>query len=222
MSAYILDTEGSRDPAQEGALDAQGQLVIHPAEWWAQFDQVDIGAFCVRQGMYCVPTLELVEWLKAEIGIATAIEVAAGNGALGRAVGIPATDNKSQRRPKVRAYLASIQQPPVRYGAHVLELDAELAVRALQPQVVVAAWLTHRFNEREEWRGGNPDGPREEFLLERARYIHVGNRGVHGVKPILALEHRAYEFPWLISRAMNGAPNFIAVWERGAGQRGDG
>jgi hypothetical protein len=59
-------------------------------------------------------------------------------------------------------------------------------------------------------------GVREEKIVQQARYIFIGNRRVHRHKPIFDLPHAEYEFPWLVSRSINGTPEFIGIWEKGA------
>lgn len=217
MEARFIDPDTlKRDPALEGALDANGRLLVLPYAFWEEFTQMEIAAFCVRQGFYCVPTVELVDWLRSEIGDAKAIEIGAGNGVLADALGIIGTDNKMQTWPEIVGLYASLQQPLVPYGERVRPMEAEKAVNALKPQVVIGAWVTHRYRESEHWRGGNMYGVREECIIQRARYIMIGNSHVHRDKPILELPHRKYEFPWLISRWMNATHDFIAVWQKGA------
>lgn len=215
MRGYEISLDQLKhDPAREGALDPHGQLRIHPLAFWQQFSQLEIGYFCVTQGHYCIPTQELIDWLRTAIGGRKAIEVGAGQGALGRALSIPTTDNKMQLRPEIAALYQSYGQEIIRYGNDVRQLDAESAVQHFMPKVVVAAWLTHRYNPDEHWREGNQYGPREERIIRKVDYIFIGNRGVHRHKPILSLPHESYEFPWLLSRAVSGEPNFIAVWKR--------
>lgn len=213
IEAYHIDTSALRlNPAHEGALDDRGHIQILPTAFWQQFNQAEIGAFCVRQGLYCIPTVELVEWLRDRIGGRNAIEIGSGNGVMAAALDIPATDNKMQEWPDIKAHYDAIKQTPVPYGKHVKEMDARSAINFFRPEVVVAAWVTHKWNERESWREGNKYGVDEGRIIQRKTYIHIGNRYVHRFKPILDVAHEEHEFPWLVSRAMNGEPNFIAVW----------
>jgi hypothetical protein len=212
----LLDSPSNQDPAEAGALDAAGRLRILPASFWAGFTQLEIATFAVRHALYCIPTTELVLWLLKELGSASAIEIGAGTGVLARALGIAATDSHQQETPEMVALYTAMDQPVIRYGDDVHRLDAETAIRRFKPDVVLGTWITHRYRADEEWRGGNAYGVREEYVIARARYIHVGNEAVHRNKPVLDRPHRSYRFPWLVSRAMNGTPDFIAVWERGA------
>jgi hypothetical protein len=204
------------DPALEGALDVNGKLVVHPYEFWAQFEQVEISAFCVRNGIYCVPTQELVSWLSEQIAGRKAIEIGAGNGVLASHLGIPATDNRMQEWSHVAARYEEIKQAVVKYGEHVKPMDAEKAVRAFKPKVVISAWVTHKYFETAHERGGNIHGVREENIIANAQYISICNRHVHRHKPALDIPHEEFEFPWLVSRAFGDAANFIAVWKKGA------
>lgn len=210
----ISSADIKRDPAQEGALDDTGQLRVLDANWWAQFTQPEISAFCVKRGLYCIPTTELIHWLKTQIGPRRALEIGAGNGVLAANLDIHATDNKMQTWPDIKAHYQMTGQTPVTYGLRVEELDALEAIRRYQPDVVVAAWVTHKWNPADPLREGNAWGVQEEDIVARATYIHVGNRHVHRHKPILARPHEELEAPWLVSRAINGAPNFIAIWQK--------
>lgn len=208
----IAPSDIKQDPGALGALDASGRLRILDAAWWSQFSQLEISVFCVRHGLYCIPTTELVSWLKDRIGVRRALEIGAGCGVLAEGLDIHATDNKMQTWPEIRAHYQLSQQPPVAYGARVEELDALEAVRRYQPDVVIAAWVTHKWDPAEHWREGNAWGVQEELITAKTSYIHIGNRHVHRHKPILEQPHEELEAPWLVSRASNGSPNFIAIW----------
>jgi hypothetical protein len=215
MDAYTYDlSDVKRYPGKAGALDDKGRLVVLPFEFWQQYTQIEISHFCSQHGLYCIPTTELVAWLKAEIGERKAIEIGSGNGVLAEALGIPATDSRMQENPFFTAYFAELKQAVVPYGENVRMLDGIDAVRTLKPDVVVAAWVTHKFRENEGWRKGNAFGVAEEYIVRRADYVFIGNRHVHQHKPILEMPHEEYEFPWLVSRSFSGQPNFIGVWKK--------
>lgn len=218
MEVHFLNPfELTRDPAREGALDERGRLRVLDTAFWYQFNQTEIAHFCVTQGLYCIPTTELVAWLKERIAGRPAIEIGAGTGALCAALGIKGTDNYMQTWPEIRSAYDSIAQAPVAYGPHVEERDAERAVGKYRPKVVVAAWVTHKYRVEAHWREGNKWGVSEEKILQAPsveEYLFVGNRHVHRHKPLLDLPHEEFEFPWLISRTMTDAPNFIASWRK--------
>lgn len=200
------------DPAKEGAVDEAGQIRVLDAAFWQQFSQAEIAAFCVHHGIYSVPTTELLTWLCGQVGGRKTIEIGAGNGVMAQALGVTATDNWMQAWPDIKAHYVSIRQAPVKYGHHVEKLDAMVAIKKHKPKVVLAAWVTHKWNPRSPEREGNQWGVEEEKVVKAATYIHIGNRHVHRNKPVLDLPHAELEAPWLISRAMNGSPNFIGIW----------
>ena len=174
-------------------------------------------AFCVASGSYLLPTTELVAALKAAIGGRTALEIGSGSGVLAKALGIRATDNRMQEWPEVKKLYGSLQQAVVTYGENVEEIDAEEAVRKYKPQVVVAAWVTHKYDPARPYAGGNEHGVIEENIIDNCEtYIFVGNSKVHANKSIWARPHTWIEPPWLYSRAINGSPNFIAAWGKSA------
>ncbi len=171
---------------------------------------------CVRNGIYGLPTTELVNFLRAEIGDASAIEIGAGNGVLADALGIPATDNRQQEEPAIRSYYDSSRQPTVVYGDNVEKLDAGAAIAKYRPDVVIACWITHRFDIARQEQGGSASGIDEEAVVRSCdKYVLVGNEHVHSGKPIWRLPHEKITPPWLYSRAVNGTPDFIAIWKKG-------
>jgi hypothetical protein len=215
MELFVIDGTG-RDCTE--ALDERGNLRTMPADYYAQFTREELAAFGNITGNYLFPTTELVRWLCERIAKRTAIEVGAGNGALGRALYIPATDNYLQCVPEVAQYYLAHGQPLTRYGDTVINLDAHAAVEHFKPQVIIAAWLTHRYDAKHHELGGSVYGPDESQLIAACEeYIFIGNERVHAAKPIWRT-HEAVEVlqpPWLYSRAINGSPDFIACFKGG-------
>lgn len=196
-------------------LDDQGQLRVVPAAQLASSSAQARLHFGVTHGIYGFVTLELVQHLQTIIAGRSAIEIGAGHGRLAAALGIPATDNRQQEEPALREYYAALGQPTVRYGDEVQKLDAAAAIAHHQPQVVVASWVTHRFLPDRPEAGGSTSGVDEEAVIQACEtYIVIGNTHVHRHKPIWLLPHDLIKPPWLFSRAVNGSPDFIAVWER--------
>lgn len=194
-------------------LMPEGRLTVRPYADLRRFAQSQISQLCVEEGLYCIPTQELVDFLRAEIGDRTAIEIGSGNGVLAEALGIRATDNKMQEDPAIAQTYQAMGQAPVRYGPFVERLRAEEAVDKYQPQVVVGAWVTHRFDPREEWRGGNVMGIDEAYVQRGRTYLFVGNEKVHEHKPLLKKTPRSVKAEWLVSRSLSREKNVIWIWE---------
>jgi hypothetical protein len=213
MDAYILPND-VRDLSPE-VIGDDGHVRVMPAAYYEGTTQQERSVAAVRNGLYCLPTVELIEWLRNFIDGRSAIEIGAGNGVIARALGIPATDNKMQDDPAMRALYASMQQPPVKYGDHVERLDANAAARKYKPDVIVASWVTHKWSAKEPSRQGNMFGVDERELLKHCGYyVFVGNVVTHAKKPLWD-SHKPEDMQvptWLYSRAMNGSPEFIAVW----------
>ncbi|WP_285412940.1 hypothetical protein [Variovorax sp. efr-133-TYG-130] len=169
--------------------------------------------FGVRQGIYSFPTDELCEFLRSRIDGRIAIEIGSGHGILAEALAIPATDNRQQEDPELRADYGQIGQPTVPYGKNVETLDADAAVRKYRPNVVIACWVTHRFDPAQPHAGGSVTGVDEASLIEACdEYIFIGNERVHAHKPIWKMPHEKLTPSWLYSRAVNGSREFIATW----------
>lgn len=209
--ALVID-DATRDLEPE-VLDAFGKLRVMPASFYRQTTVAERSKLCVRQGLYCLPTIELVEYLVALIGGRRAIEIGAGNGVLADALGIPATDNRMQELPQYKRKYEQLKQPTVRYGDNVQRMDASVAVKHYRPNVVIGAWVTHRYDAKRHAAGGNEMGIVEESIIKTCdAYVVIGNEGVHRAKSIWALPHTIEYPPWLYSRSHNGSRDFIASW----------
>jgi len=218
MDTFVLKCSDGAQQALDEVME-NGQLRVVPTAFYERFTQDDISGFCLRHGLYCVPTTELVDKINELIlevsPTRSGIEIGSGNGALGKALGIPCTDNHMQDDPTIRAYYQSMQQPTVQYGSHVERLDAEAAVERYRPEVVVAAWVTHKFNESDPDRGGNMFGVDEIAMLGKIkRYIFVGNFYTHQSKPLLGVPHSVHAGEVCVSRSLRPRGNAIVVWDR--------
>ena len=113
-----------------------------------------------------------------------------------------------------RPYRA-LGQPTVPYGDHVEKLDAAAALATYRPQVVIACWVTHRFEAHRPEAGGSVTGVDEAAIIAACEeYIVIGNERVHAGKPIWSLPHEKLTPPWLYSRAVNGSADFVAIWRQ--------
>jgi hypothetical protein len=145
MDAYFTDAASVRDIASL-LLDSHGRLRVVPARSLEDTTAQERLVFGVRHGLYSFPTEELCDFIRARIQGKSAIEIGAGHGALAAALALPATDNRRQEEPELKAHYRQIGQPTVPYGDHVEKLDAVLALRKYRPNVVVACWVTHLFD----------------------------------------------------------------------------
>lgn len=211
------------DPKDTSHLDEllldNGRLRVVPAATYDHIPHEDLMLWCHRHAFYGLPTTELVDFLKQEVGDRKVIEIGAGNGALGRALGIPMTDSYIQEAGRTAlgdAVYDGMRQPRVKYGSDVEELEAMGAVRKYKPQVVIGCWVTQRVPANRLTAQGSVYGVNEERLLERVEaYIVVGNLGVHGKKEIMRHEHAIIQAPWIKSRSRNPEDNCILIWRGG-------
>lgn len=216
MSTRVLDATHEADILSrfDGACFRDGLLQVMPADFYAREKQNDIMIWCVRRGLYCLPTLELIDFLRQEIGTDTAIEIGAGHGAIGRALGMVITDSKQQERSDVVELYGQLGQAPVKYPADVEKLTALEAMEKYRPSVAVGAWVTHRYDPKAHARGGNVSGVDEGKLLAKAclqRYIFIGHERMHAQKPILARSHVTHRPGYLYSRAFDPL-NVVWIW----------
>lgn len=196
-------------------INIDGSLNVVPAAAYEPFDQDLISLFCVKFGYYCLPTTELIDFLDKRINERKAIEIGAGNGSVGRALGITMTDNFQQEMLKYKQLYEMIQQATVPYGPDVLAMDAITAVKRLKPKVVLGCWVTHEYDPRYHERGGNEIGIKEEWILKNcSEYIFVGNISTHHLKPICDLPHETIKADWLVSPAFERSTNVIKIWSK--------
>ncbi len=201
---------------RDDVLDADGRPRVLPAEWWRARSSAERALFGNLTGVYGFPTVELVAALRDRIGDRSAIEIGSGCGVLADALGITGTDSFLQERPDVRREYYEYGQEPVRYGPNVVQLDAARAVARLRPQVVVACWVTHKYNKRAAWLDGNRFGVDEAALLaDVEEYILVGNLNVHKRRPIWAQAESVEHPDYVFSRARDHRQDFVAVWRGG-------
>jgi hypothetical protein len=196
-------------------LDERGYLKIVPSSIYLQFDPVYTRLWCHKHGFYCLPTTELIEWLRQNIVPHKTIEIGAGNGAVGRALGIPITDSCFMEKPEVAEHYKLMGQPVTTYAPDIIKADALAAISGFKPSVVIACWVTHKYLPTEAWREGNKWGIEERIILNKVKkYILVGNTTVHDKKPIMDIEHEELYFPWLLSRLQNQENNRIYIWHK--------
>lgn len=214
MHSIVIDPQQVRD-ISNFVLDSQGRIKVVPASVYASTTKEERAMFGVRHACYGFLTVELIDFLKDYIGGRSAIEIGSGHGRLADALGIPATDSHQQTTPEVRAYYDALRQPTVRYGANVEKLDAMQAIAKHRPSVVVASWVTHRYDPNRHEAGGNQDGVTEEDVISACdAYVLIGNERVHAGKSIWSLPHEKHTPSWLYSRAVNGSADFIAIWPK--------
>ena len=142
--------------------------------------------FLHKYGLYTMPTTELIEYLAGIIAGKRAIEIGAGMGVIGRALGIPVTDNKMQAWPSVKAYYDLMRQPTIRYPVDIIELDAHEAVKRYRPQVVIGSYITHRW--RPGMTSGNQYGVDNLKIARKVEaYYMIGSLTTHMQDP--AMKH---------------------------------
>lgn len=208
----VFDPVNTRDLTPE-LIDEQGHLRVVPASVFANTTTAERAVFGHRHALYGFLTTELIDYLTPLLSGRTALEIGAGHGGLARALGIRATDNCMQADPLIKAHYASMGQPVIQYGPNVEKLSAEQALLKYKPRVVLASWVTHKYDDKRHEAGGNMFGVHEESVIEACEtYIVIGNAQVHAGKSIWQLPHRKITPPWLYSRATNPSPNFIAIW----------
>jgi hypothetical protein len=170
-----------------------------------------LALWCKFAGLHGITTLELLDWLRTEVGDAKAIEIGAGRGILGMAMGWPQTDAKIlETYPHVKMYYEAHKECTAPLPPRVQKFEALEAVSHFQPEVVVGSWITQKSDVP---GNGSMYGVEEDKLLKRIRkYIVIGNRKTHQNKDICKLPHKQLHFNWIVSRSVSPSDNVIYIW----------
>lgn len=173
-----------------------------------------IRLFSHKKGFYCLPTTELVSWLRENFDLTYTIKIGAGHGTLARSLNIPATDSRLQEESEIKLLYQFMGQPVASYPDDIIKLDAVEAIKRYKPSTVIGCWVTQLYKEKDKHLEGNMFGVDEDWLLNNVkRYIFIGHKEIHNKKKILMKPHKEYQFPWLYSRSQTQNNNVIYVWE---------
>lgn len=168
------------DPA---LWDEDGVLRPVPTAFWESCTSDERGKFGAKHSIYGFITTEMVDRLREMIAgrEAETLEIGAGNGGLCRALGIRGIDSKYQQDSRTQMTLLSMGNHAVNYGEHVETIQATDAMRKYKPKVVIASWVTHKYDPRRPHFEGNMYGVDEHYVLNRCdEYIFIGaNMAVH-------------------------------------------
>lgn len=198
-------------------LDKDGYLKVMPNSYYDSVPHLHLVYWANSMGYYCLPTEELVVWLKEEIGERSAIEICAGSGLLGKTLGVPRADWRIHKRfpmAKLQMDLQSGGMPYTVNAPDVEDMEATEAVMKYKPQVVFGGFITQRIYQGSSKNTmGSAYGVEEEKLIEYLEtYIVIGTQKIHGAKKIEKYPHEVLKFPWLRSRAINPNDNAIFIW----------
>lgn len=201
-------TENIRRTVMEGR-----EMRILPASVWESFSWSEVRLLLHETGTYVVPTEELIEFLDGLIGEESAIEICAGNGFIGRELGIPVTDSYQQQDDPATSLLYSLAgQPTIKYPKDVVKLEANKAVDKFRPHTVIACYATHKW--RYDTMSGNDKGVDFQKLLRKVkRLVLVGNTEVHKDNPLMDIPHEEIILPGYITRSAHPETNRIFIWE---------
>lgn len=169
-------------------------LRVLPSESILKLPREEVLAWCVENGVFQIPTDELVAFLRNQIAGRKAIEIEAGHGALGKALDVPTTDYVGSA---AQLWASITGQVVVKPPPHVQTFEPLAAVRHFEPEVVFGCFTTINIDLLKY--------PSVRTL------ILVGNDDLHH-----RWSHRVHHrgASWLISRAPNPAKNCIYIWEK--------
>ncbi|HLO89619.1 MAG TPA: hypothetical protein VK172_00505 [Lentimicrobium sp.] len=197
-------------PLESDLFDENGLLRVMSYDYYKQVPKDVLRYFAHQYGIYVFPTTEMIDWFRENIE-GTAIEIGAGHGALSRALGIPITDSRMQELPEIILYYQLMRQPVIKYPDDIEKLDAEDAITKYLPDNVIGGYIIERW--RPNYEQGNHLGVNEHDVIKRAKkYILILNMHDHKDKWLFQSPHKAYKFPWIVTRSEHSA-NRICVWK---------
>lgn len=206
-----MDPNTNTESIRKAVMDGK-EMRILPASVWESFSWNEVRMLLHETGVYVVPTEELIDFLDNQIGEERAIEICAGNGFIGRELGIPVTDSYQQQDdPSTVMYYKMFKQPTIRYPKDVIKLEANKAVDKFRPHTVIACYATHKW--RYDTMSGNDKGVDFNRMMKRIhRLILVGNTEVHKDNPLMNIPHEEIILPGLITRSAHPETNRIFIW----------
>lgn len=207
-----IDTIVSTERIRAAVMDKR-EMKILPASVWETFSWSEVRLLLHETGTYVVPTKELIDYLDKLIGEELAIEICAGNGFVGRELGIPMTDSYQQQDDKETVLLYKlIRQPTIKYPKDVIKLEANKAVDKFRPHTVLACYAPHKW--RNDTMSGNYKGVDFRKLMRKIkRLILVANTNIHKDNPLMDIPHEEIILPGLITRSASPETNRIYIWE---------
>ena len=208
----IVDTNVSTERIRATVMDRR-EMKILPASVWESFSWSEVRMLLHQTGTYVVPTEELIDYLDKLIGEESAIEICAGNGFIGRELGIPVTDSYQQQDDKESVLFYKLAgQPTIKYPKDVIKLEANKAVDRFHPHTVLACYATHKW--RYDTMSDNDKGVDFRKLIRKIkRLILVGNTEIHKDNPLMEIPHEEIILPGLITRSARPETNRIFIWE---------
>lgn len=196
----------------ENIIFENNQFNFKSIEFYRSIPEADIQIFCLKNAFYCLPTLELAEFLKIRIGNRKALEIGAGNGYLAKYLDILATDSYIQNDPVMKKFYEMIaRQPIVKYGKNVIKIDGNSAVLKYKSDVTIACWVSQKIelDRIKEIKGLRVD--EEEVIKNTNEYIFIGNKNTHKDKSILRLPHETIDIELVSRNGFEG--NVIWIWK---------
>lgn len=214
MRGVVIPKDTDTTPIREQIYDGS-EFLIKGMDFWNQFSYEQIYLFMSQEGLYVLPTEELIDFLDKEIAENTAIEIGAGRGFIGRELMIPTTDSYQQQDNKKAVLMYELmKQPRIKYPKWVEKKDAIAAVYKYRPHTVIGCFVTHKW--RNDTMSGNDDGIDMRKLLSLVnRFILVGNKAVHKDNPLMELPHKEIELEGLITKGTHPELNRVFIWNRG-------
>ncbi len=221
-AAQVIVANRPAIAALDAACIIDGKLQPMPSAFYELQDRQSLSAWCIIRGFYCLPTLELIDWLRERVGDElgpgqpSVIEVGAGHGAIGRALGIPTTDSREHEEPAMAAAIQAMRQGLTICPPDVEKATAAEAAEKYRPHTLIASWVTWRYNPMRHDDGGSDRGVDWRKMLAKPflqRLIFIGHERIHAPMGIFDMPHETHRLPFLWGRPLD-ARNVVWIWGR--------
>ena len=185
-------------------------LIKYPLDCW----RILLGHF----GVFQLPTIELIDFLRFFTQNKKAIEICCGNGTIAKSLNIPATDRmisikeNSISKNIIKENESIFNKYTYNFPEYVECLTANQAIEKYKPEVVIGCWVSQKATNKTV---GSIYGVEEDILLKKVKtYIHCGSsvNSAHYKKKILKIKHYTIRATWLFDRATGRGPSELKIW----------
>lgn len=193
---------------------------IEPSSMYRELPHIWQALWANHNGIYSIPTDELVTFVRGKIGARSSHEIGSANSVLARYLkgsGMHCSDPRSQETTLIKALVNLTASNPPFTPSWVSHKNAKQVVEDYKPDVILAQWVTPGgMKNSGDQSGRNSYGPDyKDMLTKIEELIFVGNKDVHQEVMFgeLGEPDEQIEGDWILSRAFIPDRNAIWIWK---------
>ena len=189
------------------------RIKLLPASVYSQIPSQELLIWMQHRQRYCLPTIELINWLKTRIADRPALEIGADHSDLAFYLGIRAIGDCHASFTSYPTVLSPGQIPTRVFASDVHRMDAIQAIYEFRPEIVIGAWIPDKFSDN--FGSKFKHAPNEYQIVQNADYIHIGSEKSHSRSKMLEFPHEALSPPGLVSRtSVNPPDDIVHIWKK--------